>query len=343
MPHKKKCSPDNTRPKRVTLQDIAEVAGVQKMAVSNALNGTRSVAPATRAKIQRIADELNYIPNFAARALTQGRTGIIAVISGPINEPYYSTMVHLLEQRLSGDGFHLMLMRTPGEIRNLVKATSNLAVDGAIAVDMINLVQEFRSHPTIPCVSISTSEQPLVDNVFVDLSASVEEAIDSMISQGRRRVAYLVTADTMTCDSEVRAHTYQSVMQTEGRPPEFINVATDDLDVLERNFRIYIEEQGCPDALLCQNDETAICAAEVLKELGYAIPTDVLLVGCDGQRHMKYFEPPLSTIVQPMEEICDLAWKFLRQRIAEPTLERQQATVRSTLLVRESLGKLTHA
>lgn len=338
MKQKTNVSPGEKSLKRATLQDIADVAGVKKMAVSNALNGTRSVAPATRERIQRIASELNYIPNFAARALTQGRTGIIAILSGPINEPYYGTMVNLLEQHLSAEGFHLMLMRTPGEVRDLVNATGNLAVDGAIAVDMLNLVQEFYSHPTIPCVSISTCQQLAVDNVFVDLTSSVEQAIGLMLKKNRRRIAYLVTADTMALEAETRAGAYMNAMKTARRPVEIINAATDELDELETNFKAYIEANGCPDALLCQNDETAMCAFEVLRELGYAIPKDVLLVGCDGQRHMKYFSPPLSTIVQPMEEICEQAWKFLQRRIAEPNLPRQQATLQGRLIARASLG-----
>ncbi len=338
MTHKTNGFHTAERPKRVTLQDIADVAGVKKMLVSNALNGTRSVAPATREKIQRIASELNYIPNFAARALTQGRTGIIAVISGPVNEPYYGTMVHLLENYLNAEHYHLMLLWTPGEVKELVNATGNLAVDGAIAVDMLNLVNEFHSHPTIPCVSISTSRQQFVDNIFVDLSASVEEAIRLMLEGDRRRIAYLVTAESMALETEVRAGAYLEAMRKSERPAEIINVATDDLDVLEKNFVTYVEANGCPDALLCQNDETAMCAFEVLRELGYTIPTDVLLVGCDGQRHMKYFTPPLSTIVQPMEEICALAWKFLQQRIAQPDLPHQEASVQGTLIVRESLN-----
>ena len=337
MKQKTKFSPREKSLKRVTLQDIADVAGVKKMAVSNALNGTRSVAPATRERIVRIASELNYIPNFAARALTQGRTGIIAILSGPINEPYYGVMVHLLEQHLSAEGFHLMLIRSPGEVRDLVNATGNLAVDGAIAVDRINLVQEFRSHPTVPCVSISTSRQSAVDNIFVDLSSSVEQAIALMLDKNRHRIAYLVTSDGMAAENETRAGAYRNTMKTAGRPIEIINVKTDELDQLEANFKAYIKEKGCPEGLLCQNDEVAISASHILRELGYAIPDDILLVGCDGQRHLKYFTPPLSTIVQPMEEICEMAWQLLQKRIADPDLPHQQATLTGHLIVRESL------
>ncbi len=330
-------SPGEKATKRVTLQDIADIAGVKKMAVSNALNGTRSVAPATRERIQRIANELNYVPNFAARALSSGRTHIIAVITGPINEPYYGTILHLLEQRLSAQGFRLMPMRTPREVIELVSATGDRAVDGAIAVDMLDLVQKFYAHPTIPCVSISTCRQSVVDNIFVDLASSVAQALSAMMEQKRGRIAYLVTNDGMAVEAESRAGAYLRTMEKAGRPAEIINVDTDELDEVEANFKAYIRANGCPDGLLCQNDETAIRAFHVLRELGHQVPRDVLLVGCDGQRYMKYFNPPLSTIAQPMEEICQLAWEFLQRRLAEPDIPRQEATLQGRLLATESL------
>ena len=337
MEQKRETSPRIQTAKRVTLQDIADRAGVQKMVVSNALTGKRSVAPATKEKILRIAEELNYIPNFAARALSKGSTNIIAVISGPVNEFYYGSMVQLLENLLSADGYHLMLLHTPREVEALVNATGKLAVDGAIAVDMLGLVNEFRSHPTIPCVSISTTRQQLLDNVFVDLSHGVAQALELMLSAGRQRIAYVVTASVLARESEVRAGTYLNQMQKAGRDAEIINLATDDLDKAEVRFQAYVAKNGCPDALLCQNDDIAMSAFAVLRELGHAIPDEVLLVGCDSQRQMRYFEPPLSTIVQPMEEIAQLAWKFLRQRLAQPNLPHQQTTVQGTLIVRESL------
>ena len=340
MPSNENKFPGSERPKRVTLQDIADVAGVKKMVVSNALNGTRSVAPATRERVKRIAREMNYIPNFAARALTTGRTGMVAVITGPVNEPYYAGMVHFLERHITTNGFHLMLMRTPGEVRELVNATGNIAVDGAIAVDMQGLVNEFRSHPTIPCVAIGTSEQSFVDSVVVDLSAGVEDALNLMVAAGRRRIAYLVTAPIMERRTEVRARAYLDAMGKAGQSPEIINVLTDDIEITELKLKAYLEENGCPDALLCQNDQTAMCAFGVFKSLGLNIPADILLVGCDGQLQMKYFDPPLSTIVQPMEEMCATAWKFLQARLAQPNLPHQTATLQGKLLVRPSLLRI---
>ena len=326
------------RPKRVTLQDIADVAGVKKMVVSNALNGTRSVAPATRERVMRIAREMNYIPNFAARALTTGRTNLIAIMSGPLNHPYYAQMVHLLEGHVHSNGFNLLLLRTPDEVQELVNATGFLAVDGAIAVDMLGLVNQFRSHSHIPCVSIATVERSFVDNVLVDLSAAVSGALEKMVECRRARIAYLVTAPIMERASEVRSRTYRQVMAEVGRVPEIINVMSDDSESVEHNFRAYVEERGCPDALLCQNDETAMSAFRVLRAMGYKVPDDVLLAGCDGHPHMQDFCPPLSTIVQPMEAMCEAAWQFLERRMTQPDCPHQQAVFQGELVIRESLN-----
>lgn len=325
----------STRLKRVTLRDIAEVAGVHVMTVSDALNNTRSVAPATRARVKAIAKEMNYVPNSAARALVTGRTGIIAVLSGILSEPYYANIVHLLEDSISDAGLHMMLMRSKKEIEGVVNAS--ISVDGIIAVDRPSLVEELKSLPKVPCVAIGTRSLPGVDNILIDLSASVAEVLCLMLAAGRERIAYLVTSPIMEQDSEVRARVYRATMKSANRTPEIINVRADEIHVVERRFREYLLQNGAPDALFCQNDETAMCAFHVIKSLGYKVPDDVLLVGCDGQLHMKYFDPPLSTIIQPLVPICDTAWEFLQRRINQPDLPLQNATFEGELIITASL------
>lgn len=337
MPRPKKDSSADPRPKRVTLRDIAEVAGVHVMTVSDALNGTRRVAPKTRENVRRIARELNYLPNSAARALLTGRSDIIIVVSGILSEPYYANIVHHLENHISAAGLHMLLMRTQNEIKSIIGATGSITFDGAIVIDRMNVVQELESRSNVPCVSIGTSQSTRADSILVDLSAGVAQALHLMQAAGRQRIAYLVTATSMEQDSEVRARVYRATMKAANRTPEIINVSTDEIPVIHARFKEYVEQHGAPDALFCQNDEITMCAFRVLRSLGYSVPTDVLLVGCDGQRHMEYFEPPLSTIAQPLEAMCDKAWEFLQRRIAQPDLPRQQATFEGQLLVRESL------
>ena len=331
-------APKPRRSKRVTLRDIAEVAGVHVMTVSDALNNTRSVAPATRARIKAIAQEMNYVPNFAARALVTGRTGIIAILSGAMNEPYYATMVHLLEKYLMADEYQLLLLRTPREVQYLVNSAGAAAVDGAIAIDMHHLVEEFRDRSTVPCVSIGTRPHEFLDHVLIDLSAGVAQALEIMRQSGRERIAYVVTAAHMAWPREVRARTYFDAMSNAGREPEIINVETDEFSIVRARLADYLRANGCPGALMCQNDETAMIAYRALRDCGFRVPEDALLAGCDGQSHMEYFDPPLSTVAQPMEEVCATAWRFLQQRLANRDLPLQSATHCGTLQVRASLS-----
>lgn len=336
MPRPKSHSSDANRPKRVTLQDIAQVAGLNVMTVSDALSGARVVAPATRERVKKIARELNYVPNSAARALATGRTKLIAVMSGPMDEAYFAKMVRLLGRQMNADGYSVLLTST--EVEDLMDAVGNTAIDGAIAIDRHDLIEQFQIHSPTPCVSISTYKRTHIDNVIVDLSEGVEDAVEMMLAAGRQRVAYLVTTFYLSQPEEVRAGAYLSRLAAWSRNPEIINVDTNYFTVAEQRFRDYIEENDCPDALLCQNDETAMWAFRVLRDLGKRVPDDVLLVGCDGQLHMKYFDPPLSTVTQPMEEMCSMAWEFLKNRMTDPTLPLQYIELQGELVVRESLG-----
>jgi LacI family transcriptional regulator len=319
------------------MQDVADAAGVGLMTVSNALGNTRSVAPATRERVLRIARELNYIPNNSARALAAGKTRIIAVVSGAINEPYYGQMVHLVESQIDADGYKLILLRRPHEVTDLINATGSVPVDGAIGIDMFHVDDKFRSHPAVPCVSISTYKQDFMDSVVIDLGDAVREALQIMRQQGRQRLAYLVNARHLGLPEEVRAHAYLDFMARNGEFPEIIDVGSS-VELLGRErFRSYLKANGCPDGLVCLNDELAIYAYGVMRDLGYRVPEDTLIVGCDGQRHMEYFETPLSTIAQPMEEATSLAWQFLQERIADPALPFQRTTLKGKLVIRKSL------
>jgi LacI family transcriptional regulator len=324
--------------RRVTLQDVARVAGVNVSTVSDALKGTGRVSDATREKVRQIAAERNYIPNMAARALVTGRTGTVAVISGDLNEYYYANIVYQLENLLTAQGYKMMLLRTRREVHDLVTATESSAVDGVIAIDRYHIIDEFlRSDTKVrTCVFIGTFTPASVDYVAIDLSAAVKDALHAMLKLGRQRIAYLVTSDPMASEAEIRTQTYLSVMKQAGRKPEIINLKTD-TRLVRPQLKRHIETHGCPDGLFCQNDETAIFAYRALLDLKKKIPDDVLLVGCDGLRHLECFETPISTIVQPMEEVCALAWKFLQQRISDPGRALQQAKLSAQLVTRESL------
>ena len=329
------------RQKPVTMQDVAKLAGVHSRTVADALKGTGRVAPTTRERVLRIASELNYVPNAAARALVTGRTGTIAVLSGPLNEPFYANIVHQLETHLTASGYEMMLLHTRREVNDLVKATQMSLVDGVIVISINRLAEEFfrlSGNSLQHCVFIDTSNPDFVDHITLDLRPAVEEALQLMLAAGRQRIAYIVNNRDALSHREVRMKTYLQVMEDAERAAEIIDMDTGlSPEARIESVKTYIEKSGCPDALLCQNDESAIYAYRALVESGVQIPGDAMLVGCDGLPYMEFFDPPLSTIALPTEEICAIAARFLQQRIADPQIPIQQTTLRGQLMIRKSL------
>lgn len=330
------------RSKPVTLEQIAQTAGVASRTVSDALKGQGRVAAATRANVLRIARELNYVPNAAARALATGRTGTIAVLSGPLNESFYSNMVHQLGSHLTANGYEMLLLPTERSIQDLVSATQASSVDGLIFIGVNHVLEEFvhlSERHLRPCVLIDIANPDYVDHITLDLRPAVKEVLQLMLELDRKRIVYIVNNRDENSHFEVRMETYLAEMEGSGRVAEFIDVDShvnpkDRVMVIKQ----YLLSNGCPDALFCQNDETAIYAYRALMELGKRIPGDALLVGCDGLPIMEFFEPPLSTIALPTEAVCATAVQFLQRRLDDPSIAVQCAVLPGQLIVRKSLG-----
>jgi DNA-binding LacI/PurR family transcriptional regulator len=166
-----------------------------------------------------------------------------------------------------------------------------------------------------------------------------------MMKLGRQRIAYIGIGtpgeNLSEEDTEVRTRTYVSVMKKAGHQPELISASpTYEVPGPERvkTLREYFQQHGFPDALLCVNDDIAVQTYRALMDIGVRIPQDVALVGCDGLPIMQYFEPPLSTIAQPMEEMCARGWDFLQARLNDPEIPRQRASYDAKLIVRKSLS-----
>ena len=333
----------------VTLQDVAERAGVHVMTVSHALKGTGRMTAATRESICRIAGELNYKPNRAARSLVTGRTGAVAVVTGPVSEHFYAHVVHLLERELSNSQIQMIFACSSNPEYEMEFLIQSGMVDGLIAIDAFSELRALSSKPRaiLPCVYAGVLHPELapalsVDSIAVDLSGAAQSAVQALLDAGCERIAYLVSNEGMAQSEDVRARIYQATLESAGRRLEIINVDigtdTSRRDLTRTRLVEHLGKHRAPDGLLCQNDEMAIAAYRALLDVGLRVPDDVRLIGCDGLADLDYFDPPLATLVQPVEAMCALAWKFLQKRLAQPDAPLQSAVLHAQLQTRASLA-----
>jgi DNA-binding LacI/PurR family transcriptional regulator len=327
-----------------SIRQVAERAQVSHATVSRVLNNVDvRIAPETRLRVERIATELGYRPNRAARALVTGRTETIALWAVDLRTAYYGDFIHFIHDEVMGNSYDLIVSDArPGGTGTLdTSKILSWPVDGILAVDLPRGDIPGMNNSLIgglPFVNVGGYVREDADYVLVDFRAQATEAVRHLAAVGCRRIAYLVPDwfDWFHQNDDSRLGGYDAGMAELGRGPEYIRVGTGQRESVKPILPEYLQRHGCPDGIFCYNDDLAIGASAALRDLGLRIPEDVALIGCDGIRETEYLSPALSTIRQPMREICAAAWSLLTQRIQDPERPLQKVVLTPKLEIRGS-------
>lgn len=317
----------------VTLRDIAKRLNLSHATVSFVLNERHDVAipDSTRQRVIETAREMGYRPNRAARALVMGRTQMLALWMPSIRSPYYAQVFDALHASCRSAGYEILYCESeassarPGE----------WPVDGVIAVDIPDVLASMPPVGSPPAVSIGTLVDPKVDHVQIDVQSGTVEAVMHLIDSGCRRIAHITTADPLSVHNG-RGSTYTKVISSAGRRSELILCPSGNQASVRACIREYITKHDAPDGMFCFNDETAIATLRALSDLDIEVPGKCRVIGFDGIPETEFLTPSLSTVVQPISEMCHRALEMLQRRLANDQMPPQAAVLPSTLKLRES-------
>lgn len=313
-------------------------------AVSHALRGGKSVNAETRARIVKIAGDLGYRPNQAARALVSARTNMVAIWlpdrTGEFS-PYYARLQHYMLLAARKYGYYCFVEDYIFDERGNPDFTQliNLAVDGVILCDVPG-VQSIRQsvdpNGRLPMVSVgSYAIEAGIDHITVDLYPGSVDAVKHLIAAGCRRVALVGSLPL-----EARFDAYAGVVRAAGLREECIIIPDyNNRKSITAGLLNYVHSRGMPDGLFCENDDAAIACYRAFCEMGVRVPEDVCIVGCDGIEETEYLPTQISTIVTPLKELADTAWKLLTKRIEDPTIPLQEHLITPRLEVRASSSR----
>lgn len=322
----------------VTQAQIAKKLGISRQLVTFALANYPNVAQESRDRILAAAAEMGYRPNPHARALRLKRTGIIALWIPDLISTHYTHFARELARLVKVAGQELVI----SEVGNtdMTQVWSNVPVDGIFAVDASKPVQrelERLASKSTAIVSIGTYCSLKIDNVQVDFKSGTAEAMAHLIDSGYYRIAH-ATFVKKDEPSESRRLIYGRAMMKAGLEPEFIYYPLSDKQrpIIRQLIQQYIKENGMPEAIFCHSDDAAIAIYRGLCDLKIRVPEQVALVGCDGIEDTEYLECPITTLVQPVSELCVKAWEILQKRLENPTIEVQHTVLKPTLAIRES-------
>ena len=325
----------------VTQAQIAEKLGISRQLVTFALGGYPQVSKESRARILAAALEMGYRPNPHARAMLRKKTGIIALWIPDQISTHYSHVARELGRLVKQAGQELIISEVG--TADMKQIWTHVPFDGICAVDASKAVQlELKSlaAKSVPVVSLGSYSSSVTDNVHVDMEAGTTQAMQHLIGSGFRRIAH-ATFVRKNIAGESRRIGYTNAMREAGLETEFIHYPLSDRQrpVARQLIRDYVAAHGKPEAIFCHSDDAALGIYRGLCDAGIRVPADIALVGCDGIEDTEYLECPLTTLVQPVAEMCDAAWQFLQNRLAEPTTPIQQTILTPQLAIRASSSR----
>lgn len=319
---------------KLTIKEIAKMAGVSPSAVSIALNGRIGISDETRQRILRIVGQTNYVPNQNSRSLVMKKTQAVALLynanTQPLGNFFQSQLIRYLLEYCSSKRYSMTFTSCEfGEtkIAQLPTFLRSGSVDGMIAYGYIPLstissIVELGlpflmldSHQTL---EQSETEAP-VFTVRVDYHAAATIAMNHLIEQGHRKIAY-VGSNFPIEYSQQTFDAYQEVMQKHNLsvPINWIQMQvkdTDHVDSSVKQIQAILSGQELPTAVFCASDVFAIGVLKGLKAHGLRVPEDISLIGIDDIVMAEYTDPALSTIHIDMSKLCTMGCDLLFRSI----------------------------
>jgi len=313
--------------------------------VSRVLSGRTdlSISPETREKVLEAARELGYTPNSAAKALTCGKSGIVGFWMSLEYSRYRGQVLDCMRTLLRGTEAAIAVTDVDEEynLAHSFDRALRVPVDGIIAFDNSASVEAFaqessRLAPLIPFVSMGAYWSSAKSYVAVDLKPGAVAAMNHLLETGRKKIAYVAPWTSDLIDSGPRFEAYQETMDQNGLEGLTIGVQSTTYGLVKEALDEAIASGPLPEALLCMNDEIAINAQSVLSDNGIRVGQDVAIIGFDGIEETAHCPTPITTVRQPIYEMCALTWEFLKTQMEDPSSPLLQRVLVPELVVRES-------
>lgn len=334
-------------PKRASISDIAQELNLAVSTVSRALSGHSRISEATRQRVGKLAEQLNYQPNHLAAALRKGRSNTLGVIVPHIDGHFFALVMKGVEAVANKAGFNVMLCQSnedhAHEKKN-IETLINAQVDG-ILVSLARTTRDFRHFD-----KVSTRGIPLVffDRILdgVDVSAVVlddyqggYQSVKHLLDQGCRRIAHFGGPQHLNIYKN-RYAGYCQALRDHNVPLDDALVVFGDMALEDGSaaMKQLLALPQRPDAVFSASDFAAVGALQVLKEHQLRIPQDVALAGFSNETFTALTEPRLTTVDQRCEEMGRAAMRLLLEMVQERTRQPspRKIVLQPELLARES-------
>ncbi len=331
----------------ITVTEIAAKARVHTATASRALNGKGDVAPATRARILKIASDMGYHPEKLCR-IGGLRDSTVGIALHPLNNPtatgqFYYAVLDAIQEELAGYGSDMVVLdvKSDESIEGIVRRCNDGVMRGVIVVGWVaDPVLERLALERIPMVVVNHSvPNSKIDFVTIDNINGARKSVHHLIGLGHRRIAFVTGGFEGSTSLADRLAGYRLALMENGMGPDseiVLKVPTLEMRHGQTAARQVLECPQRPTAIVVAADQIAIGMMGVLSRSGIRIPEDLSVIGFDDIEWAAYSDPPLTTVRCDRKKIAELTAHRLLSRLNSERAISAWCVVDTELVIRDS-------
>lgn len=325
----------------VTINDIAELAGVAKSTVSRYLNNGQ-VSETTRIKIEKVIRETGYKPNPFARSLKAQHTYMIGVIIPRLNSPSTNNVLGGIDEEAHKRGYQLIITNSnqddEREAENIDMLTKQKVAGIIIFGREINdaLAEKVRQS-SIPILVLGQEINGVHSIVHADYQAGKKMA-EHALALGHRKILFVGVTSKDYAVGVLRKNGFIEEAQKNGATVQTIETTFSKKDTYQKALKFLKNTQAT--YIACATDNIAIAVLKAAYELGYKVPEDFSLSGFGGYESTNYVNPAITTVTYPYWELGIYAMDNLRKLLKTQEIP-ETIEMKNELNIKASTRSLT--
>jgi LacI family transcriptional regulator len=309
---------------KVTISDVAKLAGVSTATVSHTINNTRYVSGETKEKVYQAISELGYTPDASARSFRTGKKKTIGFIVPDISNKFFATMIECVEKYLAQEGYHLIIANTHEDMDREevnIRLLSAGLVDGLLIASTIDDFQRFDSLiPTgFPVVLVDrVFDNKKYSSICVSNFQPIYRSVCRLAGKGDQRIGIIGGLPRLSTTQE-RVSAYQQAIADCGLKSDGLIRYGNSMENSVGGCLEELLEQEC-DAVIVTNGLMASDTIMYLHDKGFQLAKDIDLVSFADYESSFYqlYANQMDTIVQPVEELGTAAGEQILKRVEKP-------------------------
>lgn len=335
----------------ITIKDIARMCGVGVTTVSRAINNHPDISEETKAMVMQVIQENHYVPNNSARNLKRSASKTIAVLIKGITNPFFTPMLQIFEQETKKQKYSYILQRVDqnqDEIDVAIELEKEKRLKGIVFLGgYFSHSKEKLNQLTVPFVLSTIGMTAEMDrnnysSVSVDDFQESYKMVDYLCNLGHKKIAILCAGMEDESIGRLRLEGYKRALESHG-----IAYDKDLVWSMKETIESYSMGNGYEvtkellqsgrefTALYAISDSLAVGACKAILESGKRIPEDYSVAGFDGLDITFYYNPSITTIRQPVEQIAKETIRILFDLI-DKKITQEQKTFPADLVIRQS-------